>query len=128
MKTFKSFLLLILMGIILFPREMVCMTHPLGHNHQHEGPSPCELRQQYKGKGDALWPPMDCKKMLTAIEQFDIQDVQKTATSVQLIVVAVLLDIINPDNNRQPDLPSPYPNCRSATCYSDSPLRAPPLV
>ena len=117
------------MGIILFPRQLVCMAHPLGHDHhQHEGPSPCELRQQYKGKEAALWPPMECKKALSAIEEFDQPDVQKTASSVQMVMVAVLLDLLKINSKHQPDLPSPYPNCRSATLFSDSPLRAPPLV
>lgn len=105
------------------------MAHPLGHSHHpHEGPSPCELRQQYKGKADALWPPMDCKKMLSAMERFDLPDVKKIASPVQVALVAILLEFIQSPGAQKPDLILPYPNCRSATRYSDSPLRAPPLV
>lgn len=116
--------------MIFFPWQTICIAHPFGHvHHDHDGPSPCELRKQYKGKDAALFPPMHCHNFSAdtdnyqAPDKFQIQPIYQT-----LAIVAVLFEFIKITSPEQPYLFPPDPNCRSATIISDNTLRGPPLV
>ncbi|MBK8517137.1 MAG: hypothetical protein IPL55_12915 [Saprospiraceae bacterium] len=131
MQQIKSILLLFIMGIILFPWQMICLAHPLGHeHHHHDGPSPCELhRIAAQQGGQHILPPMECNHILSAIDDLQQPQVEKIVPTFHtLIVFAVLFDFVNFDNKEQPFLFPPDPQCRSATLISDNPLRGPPLV
>lgn len=130
MQKLKSIILIFILGITLFPWQSICVSHPFGHDHHnHKGPSPCELRQQYKGREPIFWPPMECKSFLSQFDVFEQPENEKTKPVIEIIaIVTVFFDLITLENIDQPFLFPPNPNCRSATLLSDSPLRAPPLV
>jgi len=131
MQKFKSIILLFILGIILFPWQLICIEHPFGHeHHHHDGPSPCELyRQAMQQPGEHIFPPMDCDNISKVTSDYDQVQVEKTVPPLQLVaVVAVLFDLVGFEPTQQPFPLPPDPKCRSATLLSDSPLRAPPLV
>ncbi len=64
-----AFLLLILL-IGLAPWNLLCLSHPSGHNHHHEPGtfSPCQQRvmcMEY-----SFWPPMDCDRVSADLDYF----------------------------------------------------------
>ncbi len=131
MRKFKSILLLIIMGIILFPWQMICLAHPFGHEHHHHNdPSPCELhRIAAQQGGEHFLPPMECGHILSQIDDFQQPQVEKIAPTVQLFaILAIVFELVKLDNHEQSFLFPPDPQCRSATLFSDNPLRGPPLV
>ncbi|MEX0981901.1 MAG: hypothetical protein WD577_05020 [Bacteroidales bacterium] len=133
MARIKSILLLIIMGIILFPWQMICLAHPFGHahhHHHHEGPSPCEIRRiVLQQPGEHLLPPMECEHISDATDDYNQTQVERIVPTVQLIAVAaVVFDLVGFEITEQPFLLPIDPKCRSATLLSDSPLRGPPLV
>jgi len=64
--------LLGVIGLLIFPWSLLdfCVTHPLGHQHQHEHgePGPCQLRTIYKG----FWSPMECYHFVVEADDFQI--------------------------------------------------------
>lgn len=131
MKRTKSIVLLFIMGILLFPWQMLCVTHPTGHNHhEHDGPSLCEqYRMAAQEPGEHLLPPMDCENIKSFTTDYSPTQVNKIVPTVQMVaILAVVFELITLDHQEQPFLIPPDPNCRSATLLSDSPLRGPPLV
>ena len=126
----KSILLLIIMGMVLLPWEAICVAHPLGHkHHHHEGPSPCELRKNYKGQYPVFWPPMDCKHINAATDDFQQPQKEQIKPAIQtLAFIAVTLELIQVPYTEQPHLLPPEPRCRSATVITSNSLRGPPFV
>jgi len=121
------------MGITLFPWQMVCSSHPFGHEHHHhaEGElSTCELHEKFAGAdGQHILPPMECEHISSQIDDFNQTQTEKVIPAIQMAaIVAVVFDLYSSNNKQEPFLIPPEPNCRSATLFSDSPLRAPPLV
>ena len=121
------------MGITLFPWQMVCSSHPFGHEHHHhvEGePSTCELHRIYaNADGQHILPPMECEHISSQIDDFNKTQTEKGVPAIQMAaIVAVVFNLVTFDNQQQTFLIPPEPNCRSATLFSGSPLRAPPLV
>lgn len=111
---------------------MVCISHPLGHqHHEHEGPSICELHAKFSGTDDEHFlPPMDCDQVAVSIEDFIPSHEDTLNPNIHKIIAVAALFIELKRLNYYPEffrLP-PDPNCRSATLFLDSPLRAPPLV
>jgi len=93
MAMIKSILLLFVMGIMLFPWQLICTTHPFGHDHhEHDGPSPCELRKQYKGTDTVFWPPMDCKDISAQFINCQLPKTDKIKPTLQLIAT-ILFDL-----------------------------------
>lgn len=124
-------MLLFIMGIILFPWQMICITHPLGHKHHpNDGPSPCELhRIAAQQEGEYLLPPMECGNIQSQIYDLQQPQVEKIALNVQLFaILAVVFEFIKLDNHNQPFLFPPAPNCRSAPLLSSHSPRGPPLA
>ena len=79
--------------------------------------------------GKHILPPMDCKHIAHTVDYYNRSQVEKTAPTLQLVAVAaVLFDLVKIDSKAQHFLFPPVPKCRSATLYSDNPLRGPPLV
>ncbi|MEX2231170.1 MAG: hypothetical protein WD824_03345 [Cyclobacteriaceae bacterium] len=124
----QPILLLLLFGIIIFPWQIFdfCVTHPLGHNHgHHDGPSPCEIRKQFKGT--AYWPPMDCFKISTDADDF--QQPEKVKPTVSgFAVIAIFFEVIQVTAQKQT-----FTLLLDIGCNSDPPLRVnalrgPPLV
>lgn len=112
-----------------FPWQMICATHPIGQEHHaHDGPSPCELRRQYKGEAPVFWPHMHCDEKLSAVDVYTSQDNSVIVTIRTVVVIAVLFEVFKTENQEQHFQLPPEPKCRSATLLSDIPLRAPPLV
>jgi hypothetical protein len=119
------------MGITMFPWQMMCTAHPFGHDHHnHDGPSPCEIRRMVlQQPGEHLLPPMNCNHMSDATDDYNQIQVEKIVPTIQMVAVAsMLFDLVNVEITKQTFLIPPEPNCRSATLLSDRPLRAPPLV
>jgi hypothetical protein len=131
MQQIKSILLLFIIGIILFPWQVICPAHPFGHeHHHHNGPSPCELhRIASQQKGQHILPPMECGHISPLIDGFQPTQVENVVPTFHTFVVfAILIGFINCNIEKQPFFFSPDPHCRSATLISDNPLRGPPLV
>lgn len=126
----KSISLLVIMGMVLLPWEVICVTHPLGHKHQHhDGPSPCELRKNYKGEYPVFWPEMDCKHINAITDDFQQTRNEQIKPVVQtLVFVAVTLELIQVPYTEQPHLLPPEPRCRSIPIISSNSLRGPPIV
>lgn len=123
-------MLLFIMGITLFPWQLVCLTHPFGHDHhEHDGPSTCELHKMAAQQpGEHLLPPMDCKHIAAEIDDFNQTQTEKIIPTIQLVaVVSVVFNLVDCEFSEQPFLLLPEPRCRSATLFLDNPLRAPPL-
>jgi hypothetical protein len=79
--------------------------------------------------GQHLLPPMECKHISDAIDDYNQTPVEKVVPTIQMVAVAaVLFDLVSFEIPEQPFQLPPDPNCRSATLHSDSPLRGPPLV
>ena len=88
----KSVYLLIIMGIMLFPWQLICTAHPFGHDHhEHNGPSPCELRRQYSGDGPVFFPPMNCDHVSSQFEDFKTPQTEKVKPTIQTIAVAIAI-------------------------------------
>jgi hypothetical protein len=132
MNKFKSILLLFIMGIILFPWQMICIAHLFGHeHHHHDGPSPCELhRIAAQEEGEHLLPPMECQDIVSQIDDFQQPQVEKVVPTFQtLAILSVLFELPYLFGTQEaPVLFPPDPKCRSATLISDNPLRGPPMV
>lgn len=90
----KSILLLFIMGMMMLPWQLVCIAHPFGHHHhQHDGPSPCELRRQYQGTEPVFWPQMDCEHVSALIDDYQLPQTEKVIPTLQtLAVTAILFD------------------------------------
>ncbi len=130
MQKIKHIVLLIILGITLFPWQMVCIAHPLGHtHHKHDEPSPCEIRRQYKGEESVFWSPMECNHLLSQTDVFEQPEIEKIKPAIKAIsIFTVLFDSIIREKNKHPFLLTPDPKCRSATRLTDSPFRGPPTV
>ena len=128
----KSCFLLLILGISFFPFGMFCISHPLGHqHHDHNGPSACELHAKYSGsQGKHFLPPMDCEQFSATTGDFVLSHENTlSSTNLKIIVVATLFFKLQQLNSfSQSFALPPDPNCHSATLFSDSPLRVPPLV
>jgi hypothetical protein len=75
--------LMMILGIMLFPWQSICLAHPFGHiPHKHNGPSPCELRRQYDGTQLVVWPPMECKHISAKTDDFQKPD--KTSPNIEI--------------------------------------------
>ena len=119
------------MGITILPWQLVCTAHPFEDtHHEHDGPSPCELRRMVlQQPREHILPPMDCEHISDATDDYNQTQVERIVPTIQLIAVAaVVFNLVSFEITEQPFLLPPDPNCRSATLHSDSPLRAPPLV
>lgn len=118
------------MGTIVFPWSLVCLAHPLGHDHHehHDGPSPCELRAQHDGKTEVYWPPMNCKHLHVGIHEIQKPEVKKISLpffevdAIQLVFESNLVEKATTVFLFPPDQ-----KCRSATLISANALRGPPL-
>jgi len=61
LRKISSILLVFLISLNFLPVQLLCLAHPFGHKaHEHDIPSPCELRAEWNGNEDALFPPMHC--------------------------------------------------------------------
>lgn len=132
MQKVKAILLLFIFGLTLAPWQLVCSTHPLGHDHhEHDKPTPCEIHKQYaNADGQHILPPMECKHSSLIAQDYEPQQTTKLKTSVvQLAAFAALVfEIITVDTPKQVVLIPPEPDCRSGTIISDSPLRGSPII
>ncbi|TDD95488.1 hypothetical protein [Flavobacterium cellulosilyticum] len=130
----KSILLLFLMGIILFPWQLICLAHPLGeHDHagdsDHKKISNCELRRQYTGEQSVIWPPMHCKHEVLKSAKFQQPQIDCLILSVSpFVVITSNYEFTFNSKAIKPHLFLEEPNCRSASIISDHPHRGPPLV
>ncbi|MFZ6010782.1 MAG: hypothetical protein ACOYXT_10590 [Bacteroidota bacterium] len=130
MRQLKARLLLFVLGITLFPWQLVCVAHPFGHEH-HDGPSPCELRRlAAQQPGQHLMPPMDCDHILAQIDDIQQPQTENVLPAFQTVAVpcALLGQIHCPDSGEALTEFPPEPRCRSATLISDCPTRGSPLV
>lgn len=129
MRKSKPLILLCIMGIIIFPWKLIdlCATHPLGHtHHHHDGPSPCELRKQFKGV-TAYWPPMDCYKISAHANDFQLPEKVKPSFSSVALVVTFLV-IAEVEIEEESFVLIPDPGCNSDPPLGKNYLRGPPLV
>jgi len=133
MRRLKALLLLSILCFTIFPWQVVCAAHPMGHEH-HAGnePSVCDLHRAVSGaSGEHLLPPMECNHFDSSVDEYQSGQTLKSAVNPQVIIVlSVFLRTVEDKGESllTTFLIPPIPNCRSATLQSDSPLRAPPLV
>ncbi len=132
MQKVKAILLLFIFGLTLAPWQLVCSTHPLGHDHhEHDKPSPCEIHKQYaNADGQHILPPMECNHSSLIAQDYKPQQTTQLKTPVvQLAVFAALVfEIIFVDTPKN-NLPvPPEPDKHLKVLISDSPLRGSPLV
>lgn len=109
----------------------MCVAHPFGHDHhEHDGPSPCEMRRIIvQLPGEHLLPPMDCEHISDATDDYNKTQAERAVPTIELnAVFALFSNLVIFEIREQQFLNPPDPNCRSATLLSDSPLRAPPIV
>lgn len=126
-----SISLLLILGMTLLPWQSICIAHPFGHeHHHHDGPSPCELRRiALQQPGENLLPQMDCDHISKATDDYSQTQLEIVTPSLPLVaVVPVVFDLVIFEIKEQPFLIPPTPHCRSASLFSDIPLRGPPLV
>lgn len=129
MKRTKSISLLSIFTMMLFPWQLMCMAHPMGHEHHHKPGelSPCEMRRLCTET--SVWPPMDCNKLSINANDFQLPQNDKLTPSVQtLAVVAVLLGLFEIDLPEDFVFSLPDQQCHSRPPPSDHLLRAPPFV
>jgi hypothetical protein len=130
----KSILLLFLMGVILFPWQLICLAHPLGEpdhsgDPDHKEISNCELRRQYTGKQSIIWPPMDCKQEVLKAAKFQQPQFDRLILAVSpFVLLTSNFEFTFNSKAIQPHLFLEEPNCRSAIIISNHPHRGPPLV
>jgi len=127
----KSILIVFFIGIIAIPWESLglCLTHPLGHQHHHHGngPSPCELRKQFKGL--AYFPPMECKKFTVKLDNYKIPDKIQIKPSFEKNELAeIIIHFLSVLDKNQTFIRQTTTRCRSALIISANTLRGPPLV
>ena len=129
-KRFKSISLLLLIGVIIFPWRLICLTHPFGHNHVRHEPdklSPCELREHHKGTAPAFFPPMHCNNMTLERGEFQTTGQSQIKPTFHAVAMAVLFpELRKIKYPQQPYLFLSDPKCRSAPLISSQLLRAPP--
>lgn len=131
MQKYRAILLLLALGIFLFPWQLVCATHPSGHNHSsHQAGklSPCELRKQFQSTDPAFFPPMHCH-FLDAVDE-DFQAPEEFQIHPQLKTIEFLnepIRILSSMSVRTVFLFPPIPKCRSATIITVNTLRGPPF-
>ncbi|MBW6481933.1 MAG: hypothetical protein K0B10_02620 [Vicingaceae bacterium] len=132
MQKVKAILLLFIFGLTLAPWQLVCSTHPLGHDHhEHDKPSPCEIHKQYANvDGQHILPPMECKHSSLIAQDYEPQQTNKLKTPVVQLAIfaAVVFEIISIETLKN-NLPvPPEPDKHLKVLISDSPLRGSPLV
>jgi len=125
-----SIFMLFMMGIVLFPWQMICLEHPLGHDHhEQDGPSPCEIRKQYDGDGPVFWPPMPCDHLSPQKGHFQqAQKMQVKPPLPTLAVVAFLFYLVSWDLPKNQFYPQPDPQNNSDPPRDINTLRGPPLI
>lgn len=120
-----------IMGVIIFPWEIICTAHPFGHAHEYHGPgelSPCEINKKYVGKGLYFLPAMHCQKASVDTDNYHAPSKFQLKPGFQmLVVIVVLVDYTCFDKSRTYIFP-PELKCRSATLISENTLRGPPLI
>jgi len=123
-------LLLIVLGLTFIPWQMVCVSHPFGHeHHEHDGPSPCEIRRAIMQQpGEHVLPPMECEHITPATDDFQTSLQLKTPTIDQFIIAAVLLDFLKRELPEQEFYPLPDPHSNSDPPLGINALRGPPFV
>ncbi len=130
MKRAKSILPLFIVGVMLLNWVVVgvCSAHPLGHDHHsHDGPSPCELRAQ--SKDTSFWPPMDCQKLILAMDEFQIPaEHQVKPTFITWVFAAFVLQLLNVRPLDNTHLAPPDPGGTSDPPLDANTLRGPPIV
>ena len=121
--------------MLILPWNIIdfCVSHPLGHEHEHEAgkPTPCELRAQFQADhdGEVILPPMDCSKFDLYVDEYPTTYQFKLKPTTQsLIVAGVLFDLYKYEYTDEPDPLPPDPQCRSEAFISVHQLRGPPLV
>lgn len=91
----KSVYLLFIMVIMLIPWQLICTAHPFGHEphelHEHDSPSPCELRQQYPGDGPVFFPPMNCDHVSSQFEDFQTPQTGKIKSTIKTIAITIAI-------------------------------------
>ena len=128
MKKIKFIFLILLFVSLIFPWQLVCLSHPAGHNHHHaEGElSSCQKRTACRDL--SLWPPMTCLRIAIVVDIADSPQnkflFSNACTGVDL-TESSLKDI---RFFKTPLLKLPDPHANSDPPKSSIFLRGPPLV
>ncbi|MGJ3236048.1 hypothetical protein [Marivirga sp.] len=130
MKKQSAISLLLIIGISLIPWQLMCTTHPSGHDHEkHDGLSICELHKIVAQQdGEHLLPPMDCEHLDASTDDFQISSHEKITLEVKdLVFLAVLFHLNQNEIELNKVFDPPNPDYISETLITDCPLRAPPI-
>ena len=128
MQSAKSVFLLSMVAITLLPWQMVCMAHPMGHNHHHEPGelSPCEKRK--RNKDTAFWPLMDCDRMAIDTGHYRRPHNENLIRAIQTLFVApVKLQLVKIELPQAPALQLPEPRGNSDPPPESISRRGPPF-
>ncbi|PCJ86794.1 MAG: hypothetical protein COA57_05635 [Flavobacteriales bacterium] len=129
MKKASPILLLFVTGMLIFPWRSfeVCIAHPMGHHHHHNGPSPCELRKTTKGTTSYL-PPMECFKFFVYADDYLLPSQEQLKPDVQSLVIASkYFDLVKFPLPQNVFISMPEPRGNSDPPLSNNTLRGPPL-
>ncbi|MBA3898756.1 MAG: hypothetical protein H0X62_00870 [Bacteroidetes bacterium] len=129
MEKIKPILLLFLMGLMLFPWQMLCLAHPTGHDHHHhDEPGPCELREIHKGETSFL-PPMHCHTISVESDDYNQTENQRILpTTANAIVAAVVFQLLKIEIPCTQATVIPEARCNTGPPLAVFSLRGPPIV
>jgi len=128
LKRILPILLVLILGFQILPFNLICLAHPLGHDHhESEGESPCELRDQWKGIEDALFPPMNCDHF--KIDQNSYEKPPTEPIGINKVLFPRFSTIIDAEIIfSSPFILKPDPKGNSDPPKVNYPLRGPPKV
>lgn len=129
MKRIVPISMLALMAVLLFPWQVLCMAHPLGHDHHDDGhPTPCEMRKLFDGEN--ILPPMHCFQISLDAADFlpDHDAVTVPVVTVPMLAVAAaVLTALPPAPCVRPLFPDPGGG-ETAALAPVLALRGPPAI
>ncbi|MCC6753015.1 MAG: hypothetical protein IT266_03415 [Saprospiraceae bacterium] len=129
MHRIRALALLGFFALVSIPWQLICLEHPFGHDHHaHQGPSPCEMRRQYKGDVPAWWPPMHCHHTVANTDAFQLPQEQALILHFELPAAAPfnLLTLQLPECTPRSSPPVSGPGSDSDPPFSSQTLRGPP--
>lgn len=124
-------LLLLVIGTFLVPWQELCLAHPLGHQPHPSGEhSACELHKIHRNGKPVYLPPMHCKHVSEAVDNFQLPQQEQVKLTLQTLAVAAVVFDFLPlfQDSKDQYFPSPDSRCNSGPPLPANTLRGPPFV
>jgi hypothetical protein len=124
-----SISLLTILVYLLVPWQLICLSHPSGHNHHHEGNELSSCEQRRASLDTRFWPPMDCFRMDLISEEylFPITQKQRIVLLQCNLVNLVPLDT-DQELKKKSNLLGFLPDSNADPPPQSNPYRGPPSV